>query len=779
VTSRLGSLFLPIGSVAYVSFAAAQAQGGFWPWVVLAVSALALGEVHRQTRGSGAGAHASPNRQRALFALAFGTSLWVAARSGPSGRATFDAVANLGCGVAAVSGLWLLARIPPSGGLFVAKPSVRSLDAAAFAALLWSLALVLPAAKALFGDAVRIDPLAIDYATTTASVASLLLYVAASLRLRLLRRLEVGVGERASGAVTLTLTVLAVAIPSALFDLGPPDRVLPVAVHVAAVAAAFCAATADPARVSSLLRGTMAVTVLGAPLTLVAGVLVRTYPLSGGTVLLIALPLAIGIGLVGRAVARPLGPEQSRWLLAIEDAGRAALEPEPDAALRAVLLALSKATGVPGARPELYRVAPHEVLAVDLAGNLQVERTRAPEQLYELALCEPERTLTADVLEASSVRVPAARSLASWFSARRTFSTTVIVDEEGPGGCIALPRGNRQTPMTLEESRALRMLADRISALLAVSSALARSRERELAAKAQATREADARERLKHALESRGARNRLAAEHSATPVLQAAYSPAVRMAVERLSELAKLGANLYLVMPPGSLEAAWVAASHAACPRAEGPLVHIDGSESRFQAPEAWATAASPFMLADGGTLAISNVTSLPLALQDRLASLLSHQSEMAPQPGTFPRLGLVVTSTETPLSALESGKLAAKLYRWVEREVVVPPLRERAEDLRPLVLARLGSLGLALRGEPLGIDPAALQLVLEHSFPANEAELDALLLKAALLASGPRLTQDDLILAGIRAPDLDTPPRATSANTLPPVVRRRVARHH
>ena len=135
--------------------------------------------------------------------------------------------------------------------------------------------------------------------------------------------------------------------------------------------------------------------------------------------------------LIARAVARPLGPEQSRWLDAIDAASRGALQPEPDAAIRAALEALSKATATAGARPELWRYHPEEVLSVDIAGYLHVEAGKAPPRLYELALAEPERTLRAEALQAVQVRRAEVRPLLEWFDSRKAFSATLILDEDG------------------------------------------------------------------------------------------------------------------------------------------------------------------------------------------------------------------------------------------------------------------------------------------------------------------------------------------------------------
>src|SRR5262249_49076921 len=148
---------------------------------------------------------------------------------------------------------------------------------------------------------------------------------------------------------------LGVAIPTALSDLAPPDRVLPVATVAASLAVAWTATTREPTTVSATLRGVLAVMILGVPAALFAAVVGGAYPDRAAVIALGASGVAGFVGLVARDVARPLGPEQSRWLDAIEEATRSALQPDPDAAIRAALTALQAASGDPNARPELYR----------------------------------------------------------------------------------------------------------------------------------------------------------------------------------------------------------------------------------------------------------------------------------------------------------------------------------------------------------------------------------------------------------------------------------------
>jgi hypothetical protein len=766
VLSAPRSFWLAAVSVGYVGVAGSLVGRTPGPWLtgVLLVGLLWVAWQRTESQKTRGGP--------VVRATAWGLALFAAARVGPEGSAALDAAASAGVGTTAIAGLVALARVESFGGMVVAPRAARSLDAALLTGFLWAVATALALTYALLpGYRVLLDPLAIDYATTSAAVATLLLTIAAAYRLRVLRRFELGVGDRASGALALAITAFAVAVPAAALDVAAPDRVLPVAVAVGAALSTWASTIAEPTTVSSALRGILAVMMLGTPVTLAAAVLARDAPGHSGAVVLGSSTLAVVVGLFARAVARPLGPEQSRWLEAVDRACRGALEPEPDAALTAALYALDRAVRDENGRAEIWRNHPEEVLSVDVAGYLHVDPGEAPPRLYDLAQSEPERTLRVDALREVEVRRPDVRGLLAWFEARDAFSATVVVDQEGPVGFILLPRAKRSSLLTLEEARALRVLADRISALLGVTSALARARERERDATAKlVTLEAE-RDRLALAVAGGAGRHRAVAERYAERARGAAYSPAARLALDGLERLGRAGVGCALVAPPGVDAIPWAAHAHLASARAGGPFVVADATLPADRALERWNDPEhAPSRLAHGGTLFVLAIDALPLAIQEHVArSLLTRSAgeDALPAP-------VLVASIHAPLAPLvELGKIVPALGRLLTAELALPPLAERAEDLRALVLDVLSRTSLRLGREPLGIEPSALRLFIEHPFPGNDLELEAVLLRAARVARGPAVTLDDLTGSGLEPP---TPPRP-EPTPLAPQTRRRAPR--
>src|SRR5258706_7552916 len=191
-------LALCLLALAYVAFAAARSGAGGMVLVVTGVTWLLFVSVYRRSQVAAGSDRVSPTARKAGWLTAFGIALFAEARAGGPGRAGLDAAANLGVGIASVSSLVALGRIKPLGGMLTAPKATEALDGAAFSGLLWAIATTIPAALALLPGRVLQDPLLIDYATTSAATGSLLVQCAASLRLRNLPPVELGVGDPAS-----------------------------------------------------------------------------------------------------------------------------------------------------------------------------------------------------------------------------------------------------------------------------------------------------------------------------------------------------------------------------------------------------------------------------------------------------------------------------------------------------------------------------------------------------------------------------------------------------
>jgi DNA-binding NtrC family response regulator len=150
------------------------------------------------------------------------------------------------------------------------------------------------------------------------------------------------------------------------------------------------------------------------------------------------------------------------------------------------------------------------------------------------------------------------------------------------------------------------------------------------------------------------------------------------------------------------------------------------------------------FEAADKGTLFLDEVGEMPLPLQAKLLRVL--------QDGEVRRVGetepfsvdvRIVCATHRDLAQrVRDGVFREDLYyRLKVLSIVVPPLRERVDDVLPLARRLLRDERPELRG----FTAAARQRLLAHSWPGNVRELQNAIKHGAALASGPEVDADDL----------------------------------
>ncbi|MFS8069462.1 MAG: hypothetical protein ACMG6S_24120, partial [Byssovorax sp.] len=392
---RTRSFWLAAGAVAYVACASLQAawlgaipdRSPFAGSAGLALAALialplllAAGWRATEPPARGEDRIEGTARSAARAAMA-GAAVLLAARTGPV-SAGFTAMANLGAATASMASLVGLARIASLGGIVEPPSGARRLDAAALGSLLWTVAVALPTARVFFPQrGADLDPILIDYATVAASLGSLGLGIASALRVRATRRLELGVAERATAAVLLALTALLVGLLAAVIEVAAPERILPVATTAAAGAIAASAVTQEATTLARALRTILAVSILAAPPALLAAYLTHAAPARAGVAVLAACALCAVAGLAAPRLARRLAPDGSRWLDALDAAGRAAQRPDPDEALESTLMALRAAPGgggASGAAAAVDRITPAEVVTVDRAGYVHTDPAVLP-----------------------------------------------------------------------------------------------------------------------------------------------------------------------------------------------------------------------------------------------------------------------------------------------------------------------------------------------------------------------------------------------------------------
>jgi two-component system, NtrC family, response regulator HydG len=154
------------------------------------------------------------------------------------------------------------------------------------------------------------------------------------------------------------------------------------------------------------------------------------------------------------------------------------------------------------------------------------------------------------------------------------------------------------------------------------------------------------------------------------------------------------------------------------------------------------------FELAGGGTIFLDEIGDVTPAFQTKLLRVLQ-EKEYYPVGGEEARRSeaRVLAATHQPIERLvREGAFREDLYfRLRVVEIVVPPLRERREDI-PLLAKHLVAQAarLADRPAPRLPDDVIRRLVI-HDWPGNVRELENTLMRAVVLAAGDTLTPDHL----------------------------------
>ena len=219
-------------------------------------------------------------------------------------------------------------------------------------------------------------------------------------------------------------------------------------------------------------------------------------------------------------------------------------------------------------------------------------------------------------------------------------------------------------------------------------------------------------------------------------------SPAI-VAVRKLAQIAAQSNSSVLVEGESGAGKEVVAqAIHSLGPRRSAPFVAVhcaaipaDLLESELFGHDAGAfTGAnrrgSPgkFEVAEGGTLLLDDVADLPLHMQAKLLRVLQEKTVVRLGSSRSRRIDVhVVATSNQPLrAAVDAGRFRADLfYRLNVLHIVIPPLRERAEDIGVLAEHFLLKYSKAHGRALQTIEGEALKALHAYSWPGNVRELE------------------------------------------------------
>ena len=158
------------------------------------------------------------------------------------------------------------------------------------------------------------------------------------------------------------------------------------------------------------------------------------------------------------------------------------------------------------------------------------------------------------------------------------------------------------------------------------------------------------------------------------------------------------------------------------------------------------------FELANGGTIFFDEIANVSPDIQAKLLRVIQERE--------FTRVGatqvipidirILAATSRNLLDEIQEGRFREDLfYRLCVVPIVLPPLRQRREDIPLLAEHFLQKRNLRRRDKIRGFTDEAMAALVKHDWPGNVRELENAVERATVLARGDRVTPDDLLYYG------------------------------
>lgn len=240
-----------------------------------------------------------------------------------------------------------------------------------------------------------------------------------------------------------------------------------------------------------------------------------------------------------------------------------------------------------------------------------------------------------------------------------------------------------------------------------------------------------------------------------------AASPVMRQFLRTVLQVAGRDVPVLLLGESGVGKGAFARLVHNNSSRAKGPFIEINCGaipesliESELFGYEHGAftgagKSGKPGLieLAHKGTLFLDEVGEMPLSVQVKLLKVIQERKFMriGGQKERFSDFRLIAATNQDLERMVQEGRFRKDLYfRLNIVPLLIPPLRERKEDIIPLTQHFLAVMSQR-HGVQRIFSPAVLQHFLDYSWPGNVRELENMVERLVVLSEGEVITEADL----------------------------------
>ncbi|HZE70830.1 MAG TPA: sigma-54 dependent transcriptional regulator [Pyrinomonadaceae bacterium] len=234
--------------------------------------------------------------------------------------------------------------------------------------------------------------------------------------------------------------------------------------------------------------------------------------------------------------------------------------------------------------------------------------------------------------------------------------------------------------------------------------------------------------------------------------------------VKKIPLIAKCEVNVLIAGETGTGKEVYARAIHYSSPRSGKPFLPVNCGAIPLELVEnelfghergAFTNASSlqPGLIeeASGGTLFLDEIDCLPLPAQVKLLRFLQDK-EYRPLGSTRMRranVRIIAASNLDLEEAVGNGTLRQDLYyRLNTISLVLPPLRERREDIPLLARHFIAKYSREFEKQVNSISPEALHRLAVHNWPGNVRELEHVIERAIVLCDGLVLQTEDVVLS-------------------------------
>ena len=217
-------------------------------------------------------------------------------------------------------------------------------------------------------------------------------------------------------------------------------------------------------------------------------------------------------------------------------------------------------------------------------------------------------------------------------------------------------------------------------------------------------------------------------------------SPQMTLLKRLATEVAQTDATVLITGDSGTGKELFAHGIHASSPRAKGPFValncagipeHLLESElfGYHQGAFTDAKHSKPgrFQQAEGGTLFLDEIGEMSPSAQAKLLRVLENRQvdPLGDTRSIHVNIRVIAATNEDLPAQIKAGRFRLDLYyRLNVYQLRIPPLRERPEDIEPILISFLEAARRDHGCRIKGITPAALTILQAHDWPGNVREL-------------------------------------------------------